>query len=1284
MQLSDIFAKYRKPNAGLENQKRLVALLSAVEDVIQHSNLDLTPTAYYANLLILLKNNIQNEDSTDEADMTAIVSLFSVACSHVNAPVLQNQFEETSLILMEILQKYTESSIIQRHAMDALSYMVLSQEASAWSSSSVCSIFQILLAKCSDEKPKVRKVGVSCVVRILSHPPPPPLVHHPAEKLVVKHVCSSFKSHDNEEDLFKSFGIVREVLPYLSGSSILSLCSSISKLKLGSKNGHLLLAIYDALCELFEMINASGVEDNELLVDTLENILERRPDINDSLIPSWLATVVGCLGALYVVDIKQSRNIVSRVFRTVFQLLQFTPHTQQQTKKLHEAVKLSASSIISLTYDEKMNEDAIKEIVSVLLDGLSLSYQSGWNVVMDLVGDMFVHLGSHVRTNPNAVKLSYPLIEKLSDDEVYGDNEHFAGMEEFTRAIGSAISAVGAKEFVKIMPFGLTKTGFTRPWVVPIMKENIKDPELAFFLDFIVPLSQSLAERGKELLSLKSTEMEGKLCAIVWSQLWGLFSSFCNAPLDAQECLPQLFEVVIPLIGSNLNLLPDICKGLRILLTSLESYKDAESISDETVMTSEIARDSIGVLSSKATDILPHLFTKYVDLCLSEVSQVKQDLPLSMIQMKTCVLECINAWMRVAPDSDLNAFFQATLRQFLALQPDATQGAENNEFMAKKQSLLDLASAILLSKRLGVESLAVLAKMSIKGIGEAEGNMQKKCYRILNRILLIDDEKAKASFLENESFMTPLLEEIVSVSEKVHVSSKKERFAMMKLLINNLNWRRKSDCSFIPAALSEVVLGTKENSEKARVESYECLVSISKFVVKAEKESQGTCELIMSEEGEEPIMFKASLMELFNMILAGLAARTPQMISATIHALSRLLYEFRTSSEKDDIPDEMLEVMIQTVLAYAINCKNREIIKACVGFIKVVLKACPEIVEKNSDVPFKPESDEDGGDEMMSDTEFGYMSAIIFACLRWTNEHKSHFKLACRYILERMVKKYGLDRVVKFIPQEHSKLVSNIRKRKERSEKKKVQFKENESNASKSFDELMMDEEEERDSQDEDINDEEELPELFKQLNNSRSKKTKEGVHIKAESDDEDPLDFMSKSVAKNVIHSGSSSLKRDSINSKSKKSTAFKTDRSGKLIIEDEDTLMAGTLDEEDEAGDTYMEMMKSKDAYTRSADGKRIKFSQKRKAESDDEEVEATATNKKRKQKTKKLSHIEMKKRGIQHTGKDFRSKKAKGDVKKDGSLDPFAYIPLNPKSIAKKAGKRGIVVDKKAVNV
>lgn len=92
----------------------------------------------------------------------------------------------------------------------------------------------------------------------------------------------------------------------------------------------------------------------------------------------------------------------------------------------------------------------------------------------------------------------------------------------------------------------------------------------------------------------------------------------------------------------------------------------------------------------------------------------------------------------------------------------------------------------------------------------------------------------------------------------------------------------------IPVILPEVVLGTKEANEKAREAAYDLLISMGKKM-----QVGGTVQNSMIDGMEHMQDTKASLNEYFVMVSAGLAGSSQHIISATITALSRMLFEFK-------------------------------------------------------------------------------------------------------------------------------------------------------------------------------------------------------------------------------------------------------------------------------------------------------------------------------------------------------------------------------------------------------
>ncbi|KIH93473.1 hypothetical protein SPBR_04281 [Sporothrix brasiliensis 5110] len=150
----------------------------------------------------------------------------------------------------------------------------------------------------------------------------------------------------------------------------------------------------------------------------------------------------------------------------------------------------------------------------------------------------------------------------------------------------------------------------------------------------------------------------------------------------------------------------------------------------------------------------------------------------------------------------------------------------------------------------------------------------------------------------------------------------------------------------------------------------------------------------------------ASIEEFFTMVSAGLAGSTPHMISASITAITRILYEFHSLLDKQALGD-----LVQTVDLF-LTSNNREIVSSVLGFAKVCTISLPV--------------------EMVGVR----LPTLIPNLMRWSHEHKGHFRAKVKHILDRMVRRFGFDIVNKYCPEEDRKLISNIRKTKERNKRK--------------------------------------------------------------------------------------------------------------------------------------------------------------------------------------------------------------------------------------------------------
>jgi ribosomal RNA-processing protein 12 len=73
---------------------------------------------------------------------------------------------------------------------------------------------------------------------------------------------------------------------------------------------------------------------------------------------------------------------------------------------------------------------------------------------------------------------------------------------------------------------------------------------------------------------------------------------------------------------------------------------------------------------------------------------------------------------------------------------------------------------------------------------------------------------------------------------------------------------------------------------------------------------------------------EGGLIDFFNAVLAGLAGGTPHMVSATVMAAARLLFEF--SGELSSLAPQLLATVL-----LLLRSPSREVVKSVLGFVKV-------------------------------------------------------------------------------------------------------------------------------------------------------------------------------------------------------------------------------------------------------------------------------------------------------------------------------------------------------------
>lgn len=170
------------------------------------------------------------------------------------------------------------------------------------------------------------------------------------------------------------------------------------------------------------------------------------------------------------------------------------------------------------------------------------------------------------------------------------------------------------------------------------------------------------------------------------------------------------------------------------------------------------------------------------------------------------------------------------------------------------------------------------------------------------------------------------------------------------------------------------------------------------------------------------------------MVAGGLAGATPHMISATVTAISRLVFEFKgldlacfaytlfadVLRRADTISSQMQTEIFTTLLVF-LSSSNREIVKSTLGYVKLAVHTLP------------------------ADLLRPYLNNLVPALLAWSHDHKNHFKAKVRHIFERMIRRFGWNDVYQAAGEEQaSKVLVNIKKRKERAKRRRAREEEDE------------------------------------------------------------------------------------------------------------------------------------------------------------------------------------------------------------------------------------------------
>lgn len=1123
--------------------KEICAVLAAVTEVIRSQGGKETETEYFAALMTTLEVVDSGESQA------AVAYLLNLVMKRVPAPVLISKFSDTSKALMDVMSKQatSDSASALRWILSCLATLLRKQEASVWTYPSTLQIYHGLLSFTVHSKPKVRKAAQQGVCSILRGSDflfkDDALAHHPAAMTTAKFCIKEMEqAGGNKEDTttLHVLGLLKELIGALPLGAVKSCCETLLRVMTLS---HVLVtaSAMQAFHKLFSgKPNASTLspELNAQIITALYDYLPSENDLQPLL--AWLAVMEKAHVHLASLQSSSSLGHLPRLFSAAMSCL-LSPHAQvvssaASTLKtlLTECVAPHMDDMSTITATASAgNPSYICKMFRIVEEGLSYRFHAVWPFVLQVLGCFYKVSG----------KKAHPIMTKsLQSLADLRSTPHFAFTGELDLAVGAAVEAMGPQVVLGTVPLNITghddDLEFPRSWLIPVIRDHVKNTQLGFFTSYFLPLASTLKQRAEEL-DQAGQKLEAKVYQTLQLQIWTMLPGFCTGCVD----IVASFKGVARTLGLAINEQPDlrltVCQALRTTINKSCTLVEEKA---------EVGRF--------AKNFLPILFNVYGQQPPAGESGT----------YRMAVLDTIKVYLTVTE--------KEMICTFLDKATERLSGTDNTEFTRLSMMDLIVAMAPLVDEATLTKTFDFIKPyLEIK-----EQGMQKKAYRVLEEMCGGDSEECKSFVVKNlETLKVVLLETL----KKASSPAKRPRLKCLIHIVKRLGEEHKD---FITALLPEVIICTKEVSVGARKNAYNLLVEIGNAFVRFCGNTKDAMEQYLV------------------LVYAGLTGSVT-MITCTVLALTRLVFEY-----KDSIKVSSMEQLLHNI-CLLLTSRTREIVKAALGFIKVILFI------------------------MDPKTLASHVTVMMEGIGNIKDDVRRHFRTKLKNIFTKFIRKFGFELVKSMLPAEHHKVLVNIRKAEARNKRRKQAAEQQDSddedetpkNKTESIEDILAE-------SDDDLSEDEAKPK------NPQKKAGKpKGQAWLKEGEEDDPLNFLDPQVSQRVLATNPE-LKKGT-----KKDHGFKVTSDGRLIIRD---------DEEDNAKEKNGEI----DDILEEA-GVKSKKAQKRKFKDDNFEEEMDIEPELKYKAGGSGIHRSLAK----DSGAEYKSKKGKGDIKKKGKLDPYAYIPL-----------------------
>ncbi|TGZ37069.1 RRP12-like protein [Temnothorax longispinosus] len=1195
--------------------KEMLAVLAAVTEVIKQNGGNETSTEYFAALMSTL------EAIEDDTSVAATLSLLGMCLRTVPRNVLNLQFGPTSQALLRILERsaiVSENHLVLRHCIGCLSVLLRAQEAAVWIAPSTTQLLNAILSLVTHAKPKVRKSaqhGICAILRgsdVMRSEAPAPPTHHPAAGHIATHCVAQLDA-------------ACEPGSSLGATTILHILTLLKDIMSQLPKSHV-----RTICErLLSIMTLNNVLITSCCLQTLHGLLVARPSEATLPFPQNASIIKALYAYQPSADDTQPTLAWLAVMREAHcNLVRLAVGTWASPQ--------SGTAVDVLATLHHLTPEMFDRCVGLLLSNRTEIVAGASHTVEAILRDGVARLCEDEervgRYEPILRRVVETLREALSYRylgawrhvlhltavlfEVAGKLAARAGRLE---QLGNLVETLGTLRDFHAFAYN-REAEYAIGAAIRAMGPRLVLNILPLRTDENqppAPCQQINLRRASWMIPLL------KDCVTTAGGTIALFKDVllpiarhceekANETSSASTADGKTYECLVTQIWS---ILPSICN-------------DASDVKDNFKHVAKLLGIAINDrrdLRLPAMAALRKLIVKAAADDRAELARfAKNYLPILFNLYTTrpsgtdeegvrlAAYDTIKTYVTIASSDLANELFDRALSKLD--EPDA------DDFF--KESVYDLTRALI--GYTDVDRLSKYYDACVPVLKNAtKRKEQKKAYRFLEEICGSEREICERFLHEHRRRIQKTL--IASASSVVRTS----RGARLRCLAHLVRRHPQLEgTKFLEAVVPEAVLCVKDINERCRDAAYQLLNAIAERFL------------------NEP----AHLKDYADMLMVGLSGERAY-VSASLLALASVTYRHN---------DSLGTEIVAEILGHActiLTSPTREIAESALSYVKVYLNVTP------------------------SDVIAPTLPRIVDALSRMTEDCKRHFRQKVRDIFTKLIRKYGFGPIASMVPASdvtlHKRLkninkIEDAKRRKrelERARKLEQETADEDVDlvrrGPKSIEEILADSDEEFQA----TENEEEA---------RRSKKRTPGKDAWIQETEDDIVDLADPAAARNITTTqpGVSNLK---IPEKKVKDRGFATAPDGRLIIRDDN--------ERDSDAEERTKKKKRKTSFSQSDSEDDYK-------DEDDVSVVTTKTaGKKRKYSSSTLDAMSLKSRstsryraggsGIHRPlkatkvdcepGSEYRATKARGDIKRKGKPDPYAYVPLTRSILNKRKKKK-----------